>query len=356
MFSPKVLSIPSSPVFSKWGVESSFDGFPGFTDEAECNKQACEEGNHNNTIAFSVSSAQMEAYSPGEDRVYIGEVDNLFAVFDGHGGEICSRYIADKLPKQLLCSLKKRQPRNESDYTSILKATFMHVDEQFLTEHKHAVKTSPSGSCGVTVLVRNDSLYVCNLGDSRVLLGSRTHTWSHKLLTNDHNTKNEKERQLVMQRTTDPMPIRGHAINKVPGERVGGVLMVTRAFGDGLFKRRDMSLPPFIHHLPYITSEPEVTVHKLSPADRYVVISSDGLYECLTPADVAAIVEEHLATGNRDGTAIAAAMIEAQFETIGKLVGKTAEEVKALPNRKTFMDDTSIVILLFDHPTGGAAE
>jgi serine/threonine protein phosphatase PrpC len=85
-------------------------------------------------------------------------------------------------------------------------------------------------------------------------------TWSHELLTNDHNTKNEKERQLVKQRTTDPMPIRGHAVQKVEGERVGGVLMVTRAFGDGIFKRRDMSIAPFIPHLPYITNEPEVNI------------------------------------------------------------------------------------------------
>lgn len=65
------------------------------------------------------------------------------------------------------------------------------------------------GSCGVSVLVRDDTLYVCNVGDSRVLLGSReTTNWSHKLLTNDHNTRNERERELVKARTSDPIPIR----------------------------------------------------------------------------------------------------------------------------------------------------
>lgn len=37
--------------------------------------------------------------------------------------------------------------------------------------------------------------------------------------------------------------------------------MLTRAFGDGVFKRKDMSMPPFISHLPYITSEPEISIH-----------------------------------------------------------------------------------------------
>ena len=36
--------------------------------------------------------------------------------------------------------------------------------------------------------------------------------------------------------------------------------MLTRAFGDGVFKRRDMSMAPFINYLPYITSEPEINI------------------------------------------------------------------------------------------------
>jgi pyruvate dehydrogenase phosphatase len=264
----------------------------------------------------------------------------------------------DRVPQQLLNSLKFKKPQCEADYVLTMKSSYMRVDEQFLNEHKHAVKTSAAGSCGVTVLVRNDTLYVCNLGDSRVLLGGQN---SHELLTNDHNTKNEKERELVKQRTTDPMPIRGHAVHKVPGERIGGVLMVTRAFGDGIFKRRDMSLAPFIPHLPYITSEPEITVRKLQTTDRYAIISSDGLYEYFTPADVAAIVEKQLET-TTDGATIAAALIEAQFEKVANLAGKTVDQIKAIPCRKEFMDDISIIVLLFSPPsptlpiTGRAAD
>jgi len=281
----------------------------------------------------------------------------LFAVFDGHGGDICSKYIVERVPQQLLCAISAKKPQSDVDYISVMKSTYIRVDEQFLNEHKHVIKTSASGSCGVSVLVRNDSLYICNLGDSRVLLGSQSQTWAHELLTNDHNTKNEKERQLVKQRTTDPMPIRGHAVQKVEGERVGGVLMVTRAFGDGIFKRRDMSIAPFIPHLPYITSEPEITIRKLAPTDRYAIISSDGLYEYFTPADVAAIVEKQLET-TQDGTKIAASLIERKFEKIATLANKTVEQVKALPNRKEFMDDISIIILIFSHPpsiSGGGA-
>jgi len=344
--SPMTLAHAPSPVFSKWAIDSNSTGF---VDEAELRAVTAKE-EPINSIKLAVHSAQVDAYSPCEDKVYVNRDDNLFAVFDGHGGDICSRYIADKLPRQLLCSLKKRKPVLESDYISMFKSTFIQTDNDFLTEHKYVVKTCPAGSCGVSVLMRNDTLYVCNLGDSRVLLGSKSNKRSHTLLTNDHNTKNEKERELVKQRTSDPFPIRGHLINKVEGDRVGGVLMVTRAFGDGIFKRRDMSLPPLNKYLPYITNEPEVTIHKIVPTDDYVVISSDGLYEYFTPEMVAEIVESHLDAG-LDPAKIPNILIEKQFEHIGKLVKKTSDQVKAAPSRKSFMDDTSIIILVFQHPT-----
>eukprot|EP00026_Physarum_polycephalum_P008219 Phypoly_transcript_08298.p1 GENE.Phypoly_transcript_08298~~Phypoly_transcript_08298.p1 ORF type:complete len:359 (+),score=75.55 Phypoly_transcript_08298:181-1257(+) len=332
-------------VFSDWDLSSSADGF---VEAGGPKKELAEINNgHNNTIPFTSSHAQMAAYSPVEDKLYLNHEEGLFAIFDGHGGDICSRYVVERVPHQLLSSLKFKKPQCEAEYATSLKSSFMRVDEQFLNEHKHVVKTSAAGSCGVSVLVRNDTLYVCNLGDSRVLIGGSK---SHELLTNDHNTKNEKERELVKQRTTDPMPIRGHAVHKVPGERIGGVLMVTRAFGDGIFKRRDMSLAPFIPHLPYITSEPEITTRKLTATDRYAIISSDGLYEYFTPADVAAIVEKQLET-TTDGTKIAAALIESQFETVAKLAGKTVDQIKAIPNRKEFMDDITIIVLLFSHPS-----
>jgi hypothetical protein len=43
---------------------------------------------HNNTVKVLLSVAQIDAYSPGEDRIYVNHKDNLFAIFDGHGGGI----------------------------------------------------------------------------------------------------------------------------------------------------------------------------------------------------------------------------------------------------------------------------
>lgn len=57
----------------------------------EINRKECfspPSDPHNNTAKVLLSVAQIDAYSPGEDRVYVNHKDNLFAVFDGHGGGI----------------------------------------------------------------------------------------------------------------------------------------------------------------------------------------------------------------------------------------------------------------------------
>jgi len=300
-----------------------------------------------------ISSAQMDAYHPMEDKIYLNEKEKLYAIFDGHGGDICSRYISEKVPKLILDKLARQQLLPDIDYTCVMKSSFIEADTTFLNEHKFMLKNSPTGSCGVAVLERDGFLYVCNLGDSRVQLAKTDESGvlSTVLLTNDHNTKNLKEVQLVHERTSDPFPIRANISTNTEGKRVGGVLMLTRAFGDGVFKRRDMSMPPFISHLPYITSEPEINVHKIEPKDQFVVIASDGLYEHFTPEQVTSFIGEFLQEckdSPKEFAKIGCRIIAKELETIAKLMRKTVEEVKNLPNRKSFMDDTTVIVLLLN--------
>lgn len=47
-----------------------------------------QEQDHNLSFKLEVSFSQIDAYRPGEDRLYVNEKDNLFGIFDGHGGDI----------------------------------------------------------------------------------------------------------------------------------------------------------------------------------------------------------------------------------------------------------------------------
>lgn len=45
-------------------------------------------------------------------------------------------------------------------------------------------------------------------------------------------------------------------------------------------------IPPNYHSPPYLTARPDVTYHKLTPRDKFLIIASDGLWDCLTPLQV----------------------------------------------------------------------
>ena len=43
---------------------------------------------HSSLRTVSVSYAQLDAYHPIEDKLYFNEREKLYAIFDGHGGDI----------------------------------------------------------------------------------------------------------------------------------------------------------------------------------------------------------------------------------------------------------------------------
>ncbi len=91
MMLPKAASTSSltshmSPLFRCSTLNTSTGQF---VDEAERTRRVeYEAQSHNNTVQLHISFSQIDAYSPSEDRVYVNEADNMFAVFDGHGGGI----------------------------------------------------------------------------------------------------------------------------------------------------------------------------------------------------------------------------------------------------------------------------
>lgn len=111
-------------------------------------------------------------------------------------------------------------------------------------------------------------------------------------LSLDHNCGNKKEIQLVKARCMDKKPIRMSVkdarYNSKNGiDRVAGSLAVTRALGDAYLKRKNLSFEPYKQYVPYITAEPEVTVHKLNPkSDRFLILATDGLWERLENDEV----------------------------------------------------------------------
>jgi len=62
-------------------------------------------------------------------------------------------------------------------------------------------------------------------------------------------------------------------------DRLAGVMMVTRAFGNAFLKWPGYSARPFSQHLPYLTAAPEITVRRLRAQDLFLVVACDGVWE-----------------------------------------------------------------------------
>lgn len=90
-------------------------------------------------------------------------------------------------------------------------------------------------------------------------------------------------------------------------ERHLGQLAPLRAFGDFRYKWSkellnkyalpyygEHIMPPDYHTPPYLTAKPDITHHRLTPKDKFLVLASDGLWDMISPLQVVRLVGEHM--------------------------------------------------------------
>ncbi|KAK6035441.1 hypothetical protein COOONC_27054, partial [Cooperia oncophora] len=133
-----------------------------------------------------IDTCQLAANSPIEDFYSAAKCLSsnafLFGVFDGHGGQSCSRHISVALFPYICASvLKKHEVIREA-----LKFAFEMCDEDLcraaLPDNRGqidrqdkaillSVMTAASGSCATLAHIRGRNLHVANVGDSAAVLG-----------------------------------------------------------------------------------------------------------------------------------------------------------------------------------------
>uniref|UniRef100_A0A3Q1C818 PPM-type phosphatase domain-containing protein n=1 Tax=Amphiprion ocellaris TaxID=80972 RepID=A0A3Q1C818_AMPOC len=208
---------------------------------------------------------------------------------------------------------------DDSRVTSALVNAFRRLDYDLSVEAQVHLSMSSPRSCSTACVVHvsNGVLHVANLGDSRAVLGVQEADgrWSATSLTNDHNAQNPDE----LQRVLEEHP-RLERRTVVRHDRLLGLLLPFRAFGDVRFKwstemlsrvyktRLDLvsavseavrTLPPHYLTPPYLSAQPEVTRHRISPADKFLVLATDGLWEMMHRQTVVQLVGEQLTGGFR---------------------------------------------------------
>mmetsp|Transcript_5062 Transcript_5062/g.9876 ORF Transcript_5062/g.9876 Transcript_5062/m.9876 type:complete len:348 (-) Transcript_5062:329-1372(-) len=209
---------------------------------------------------------------------YMGNKNvGLMGCFDGHGkqGEKASQFVIENLPT-ILSDLPELQDKP----AEALKKAFVMVDKK-LGEKMDA---SVSGTTAVVALMRGDTMWVANAGDSRAIVARRGPNGS--LLTHDL--------------TQDQKP--DSPAEKMRIEKMGG--RVSPAAADGTPARvwhnfRGLAMARSIgdHNAKAVgvIAEPEVTHYSISKDDAMMIMASDGVWEFLSSQDVcdiAASVED----------------------------------------------------------------
>ncbi|XP_020878030.1 probable protein phosphatase 2C 71 isoform X3 [Arabidopsis lyrata subsp. lyrata] len=218
-----------------------------------------------------------------------GEIVGLFGVFDGHGGARAAEYVKRHLFSNLIT-----HPKFISDTKSAIADAYTHTDSELLkSENSH---TRDAGSTASTAILVGDRLLVANVGDSRAVICRGGNAFA---VSRDHKPDQSDERERIENA--------GGFVMWAGTWRVGGVLAVSRAFGDRLLKQYVVADPEiqvcnipsltYVLYLPHtctyvLRSCLELQEEKIDDSLEFLILASDGLWDVFSNEEAVAVVKE----------------------------------------------------------------
>ncbi|CAN8257368.1 unnamed protein product [Cochlearia groenlandica] len=272
---------------------------------------------------------------------------------------------------------------NHKDVLEALSQALRKTEEAYLELADMMVKENPElalmGSCVLVTLMKGEDVYVMNVGDSRAVLARKPNfavgrkkqkeleriredgslqekremlmngTMRNSLvplqLNMEHSTRTEEEvRRIKKEHPEDDCAIEN--------DRVKGYLKVTRAFGAGFLKQpkwNDALLEMFrIDYMgtsPYITCTPSLCHHKLTSRDKFLILSSDGLYEYFSNQEAIFEVESFISTFPQGDPA--QHLIQEVLLRAANKFGMDFHELLEIPqgDRRRYHDDISVIVI-----------
>ena len=340
-----------------------------------------------------VTAATVAANKPNEDRFFVDAGQRLFGVFDGHGGRHCSQFAVENIgqvyaklntsPEDTAAGLESLEgaffsaaeskaagERAPSKVKALLKRTFQTIDDEFFKALGDDFNVC--GTCGVVCAVEDGCVWAANAGDSRaIVVEDRDRGGIHGVaITTDLNTSCKSECDKVAARSSDTDAVRYNERDRAAAaatKRVAGSLMVTRALGDGYLKRKELSMPPFEDHVPYITAKPKVSRMDLDKRHTFLVIASDGVWDHLSNDEAAIEIDRAAKALDSTGTlgertqgkrkaadagpeckTLAMSLIQTVMRKIADKNGLSVEGLRSLrpgKMRRDFLDDMTAVVV-----------
>jgi protein phosphatase 1L len=241
-------------------LNSSLSGKDGFVDDRASGGGVSE----NKKFSYGFSSwrgkrASMEDFYEAKISKIDDQVIGLFGVFDGHGGSRAAEYVKKYLFDNLL-----KHPRFVDDTKLAIVESYQQTDQDYLKTEIN--QNRDAGSTASTAVLVGDRLLVANVGDSRAVICRGGEAFA---LSSDHKPNRADERQRIEDA--------GGVVMWVGTWRVGGVLAVSRAFGDRLLKQ-------------YVVAEPEIQEDTIEEGVDFLILASDGLWDVVTNQEAVSMV------------------------------------------------------------------
>ncbi|KAG8437420.1 hypothetical protein GDO86_008208 [Hymenochirus boettgeri] len=383
------------------------------------------DGKNQSTI-LKFESNQLASNTPCEDRrsaaTCLQTNGHMFGVFDGHAGPACAQSVSERLFYYIAVSLMSQKALEEIEFASehmkpILPILQWHkhkndhlfrevaslyvdhlrvywqelinfdngtgmsvedamayafqrldsdisleaqvpIDNEFL--RNLTLQVAFSGTAACVSHIDGVNLHVANAGDCRAILGVQDEngSWSAVPLTADHNSFNKAELERV---NSEHPPSEKDTV--VTDNRLLGVLMPFRAFGDVIFKwsqelqksvlQTACGLEPLnifqyspsnYHSPPYLTAVPEIKYHKLRPQDKFLILASDGLWDMLSNEEVIKLVSDHLTDAN---------LQEHEVSVEKRSLGHMHNLLLKRRSRRVHIPERNVATHLIKHAIGG---
>ncbi|KAL0382423.1 UNVERIFIED_CONTAM: putative protein phosphatase 2C 76 [Sesamum calycinum] len=181
--------------------------------------------------SFRGKRASMEDFYDIKASKIDGKSVCLFGIFDGHGGSRAAEFLKEHLFENLM-----KHPEFISNTKLAISGTYQQTDRDFLESEKDTFRDD--GSTASTAVLVGNHLYVANVGDSRTIISKAGQgTW-----------------------------------------RVGGVLAMSRAFGNRMLKQ-------------FVVAEPEIQEQEVDHDLELLVLASDGLWDVVPNEDAVLIAQ-----------------------------------------------------------------
>uniref|UniRef100_A0A0D9WKB7 protein-serine/threonine phosphatase n=1 Tax=Leersia perrieri TaxID=77586 RepID=A0A0D9WKB7_9ORYZ len=210
--------------------------------------------------SFRGKRASMEDFYDIKSSKIDDKQISLFGIFDGHGGSRAAEYLKEHLFENLM-----KHPEFMKDTKLAISETYRKTDSEFLDSESHTHRDD--GSTASTAVLVGNHLYVANVGDSRAVISKAGKAIA---LSEDHKPNRSDERKRIESA--------GGVVMWAGTWRVGGVLAMSRAFGNRLLKQ-------------FVVADPEIQEQEIDDEVEFLILASDGLWDVVPNEDAVSLVK-----------------------------------------------------------------